>query len=99
MALRSGRGVDRHVVEFELRVEQEDHSGAIDTFARMRRLGSEYIPHELWYVHATICDRSGLLHSARESLNVYIDAAGRDGKHYRDALRLWVLVGDRDGAA
>ena len=95
--LQRGPGLefDRYVIEFELRVEQDDHSRAMDAFSKLRGLGSELIPHELWYVHATVCDQEGLLGEALESVNTYIRAAGRDGKHYRDALRLSVLIRDK----
>ena len=87
--------LDRHVVEFELRVEQQDYAKAIQAFTAMRKLGAASIPPKLWYVHATICDETGKVHSAWESVSEYIKLAGRDGEHYRDALRLSVLLGDK----
>ena len=91
----AGVEFDRHVVEFELRVEQNDSAEAIATFGEMQRLGFEFIPHELWYVHATLCEREGLLEAALKSANTYVELAGRDGQHYRDALRLSVVIRDK----
>ena len=86
---------DRLIVEFELRIEQHEPVQALSIFERLRRLDADAIPETLWYTHAALCDESGMLERAIESLNTYVQRAGRDGKHYRDALRLSVMVKDK----
>ncbi|MYF28159.1 MAG: SUMF1/EgtB/PvdO family nonheme iron enzyme [Gammaproteobacteria bacterium] len=91
----TGIEFDRLVAEFELRIEQRELRRAVEAFAEMQRVASGSIPHELWYQHAVACHEAGLLDAALESANQYVLVAGREGEHYRQALRLSVLIRDR----
>ena len=86
---------DRLIVEYELRLEQNDLGRALSIFEEARRIDADSIPETLWYEHATLCDEEGLLELSIDSLNTYIQRAGREGKHYRDALKLSVIVKDK----
>ena len=86
--------IDAYLVKFQLRVEQGNVVDALATFEAVRESDSSAIPVELWYTHAKLCKEQGMFEIARQSIETYIQAAGREGEHYRDAIRLSILIQD-----
>lgn len=90
---------DHQVAEFEYRLEQKDTVRALKAFEALRGLGDESVPVRLWYSHAVVCNEIGRVELAVASIEKYLTLAGREGEHYRQALRLSVVLNDKLEAA
>ena len=87
--------LDRRLVEFEMRLEQGDYAQALRVFAELRQQHENDIPKAMWYAHATLCERVGLLEQGLASVDHYLRLTGPSGEHYKDAIRLSIRVTDQ----
>ena len=82
---------DRFLMQAEDRIQDQDFSGAKAALDRILELQEEHgltIPEAFYFRHAEVSQRVGLFEEAIESVTRYLTVAGRDGEHYREALRL-----------
>ena len=82
---------DRYLMQAEDRIQKQDFAGAKAALDRILDLEAEHgltIPEAFHFRHAEVALRVGLHEEAIESVTRYLTVAGRDGEHYREALRL-----------
>ena len=82
---------DRFLMQAEDRIQKQDFAGAKAALDRILELEAEHgltIPEAFHFRHAEVALRVGLHEEAIESVTRYLTVAGRDGEHYREALRL-----------
>ena len=82
---------DRFLMQAEDRIQKQDFAGAKASLDRILDLEAEHgltIPEAFHFRHAEVAQRVGDHEEAIESVTRYLTAAGRDGEHYREALRL-----------
>ena len=82
---------DRFLMQAEDRIQKQDFAGAKAALDRILDLEEEHgltIPEAFHFRHAEVAQRVGDHEEAIESVTRYLTAAGRDGEHYREALRL-----------
>ena len=82
---------DRYLVRAERQIEQQDYAGAKESMERILELQQEHgleVPEEFLFRYAQILLRLDLYDEAAESVTKYLTLAGREGKHYREALQL-----------
>ena len=88
--------VDRHHREATLRLSDGDYSGAARSLAKVHRLVEEHegvgLPESYWFHHARACNGLDDLACAHRSVTAYLNAEGRDGDHYDEALRLLIRL-------
>ena len=83
--------VDRQLIRLERLLEQENHAGALEI---MEQIGALYEAHaaerppDFEYRYARVAAQAGMFQAALEAINRYLEATGRDGEYYRDALML-----------
>ena len=83
--------MDRYLMQAEDRLQGRNLSGAREALDRVLALQSEHgleIPKVFHFRRAEVSARAGLYQEAIESVTRYLNLAGQDGDHYRDALRL-----------
>ena len=83
--------VDRHLVRVERLLSQGDHGAAYAVMVEVVDLQEEHelqLPPEFHFQQAQVAMGVDRPEVAIASLNDYLLAAGRDGRFYRDALRL-----------
>ena len=82
--------MDRYLIQAEERIRRQNFFGAKEALDRILELqgrGLE-IPAVIHFRHAEVSARAGLHQEAIDSVTRYLNLTGRDGHHYRDALRL-----------
>ena len=82
---------DRYLMQAEDRIQKQDFAGAKAALDRILELEAEHgltIPEAFHFRHAEVALRVGQHEEAIESVTRYLTVAGRDGEHYREALRL-----------
>ena len=82
---------DRFLMQAEDRIQKQDFAGAKAALDRILELEAEHgltIPEAFHFRHAEVTLRVGQHEEAIESVTRYLTVAGRDGEHYREALRL-----------
>lgn len=83
--------VDRYLLRAEQQVGERDFIGAKESLDRVLDLQREHdieVPEEFFLMYTQASLRIGLHSQAIESVTRYLTLTGRDGEHYRDALRL-----------
>ena len=83
--------VDRLLVRAEREIEDGEHWSAVFTFERILAVCEEHglaIPAEFWFRHAGVLQGAGLHERAIEASMRYLQEVGRDGEHYRAALKI-----------
>ena len=85
--------VDKYLLQAKMLSEEKDHKGALEAMDRVVELQKEHdlaLPEEFPFHYAQTALAAGLVPAAIESVNRYLAAAGRQGKHYQEALELLV---------
>ena len=83
--------VDRLLLLAERQSENREYKAALETLDRVLALQSEHsvdVPASVWFRHAQAALRAGFPERVRASVVRYLEAAGRDGEHYKAALEL-----------
>ena len=83
--------VDRLLVQAAREIEGGEHWSAVFTFERILAVCEEHgleIPTEFWFRQAGVLQGAGLHERAIEASTRYLQEAGRDGEHYRAALKI-----------
>ena len=87
--------MDRHLVQAEQLMAEEDHQAALDAMKEVVALQREHdltLPEEFHFRYAQAAFSAGVFPAALESVNQYLAEAGRDGEFYREALELLIAV-------
>ena len=82
---------DRLLVQAERQIGNGDYAAAVATLDRILALQAEHgleIPGAFWFKHAQVSLEAGLHSQAVESATRYLQTAGQEGEHYREALEL-----------
>ena len=82
---------DRYLVRAEMHIEEQDYAGAKAAMDRILELQDQHgleLPEQFFFRYAEVVERLGLYDEAIEFVTKYLTLAGRDGEHYREALRL-----------
>ena len=82
---------DLHLVQAEDYIKQKNYAAAHEAMGRILALQKTHdltIPDEFHFKYAQILDLAGEYEQAVEAATRYLNIAGRDGAHYRDALTL-----------
>ena len=82
---------DRYLMQAEDRIQKQDFAGAKAALDHILELEAEQgltLPEAFYFRHAEVAQRVGDHEEAIESVTRYLTVAGRDGEHYREALRL-----------
>ncbi len=83
--------VDRLLIQAERQSASGEHVSAVSTLQRALGVYEEHdleIPADFWFLQAGAQQRAGLQERAIEAVTRYLQKAGREGKHYRDALKI-----------
>ena len=81
--------VDRLLVQAEREVKDGEHGSAVLTFERILKVSEDHglaVPTAFWFRQAGVLHSAGLHERAVEASTRYLKEAGREGKHYREAL-------------
>ena len=87
--------MDRHLLQAEQLMAEENHQAALDEMNQVVALQGEHglaLPDAFDFRYAQAAFSAGLIPDALESVNQYLAAAGRDGEFYRTALELLIEV-------
>ena len=82
---------DRYLLQAEEQIERRNFDAAKQSLDRILALQEQHgleLPEEFFFRYAEVVERLGLYDEAIESVTKYLTLAGRDGAHYRAALRL-----------
>ena len=82
---------DRYLIQAEEQIEKQDFGAAKDAMDRILALQEQHgleIPEAFFFRYAQVSEGAGLYDEAIEFVTRYLTLDGRDGTHYRDALRL-----------
>ena len=82
---------DRYLLQAEEQIERRNYAAAKQSLDRILALQDQHgleLPQEFFFRYAEVVERLGLYDEAIESVTKYLTLAGRDGEHYRAALRL-----------
>ena len=85
--------VDKYLLQAQMLSEEKDYKGALEAMDRVVVLQKEHgltLPEEFPFHYAQAALAAGAVQAAIDSVNQYLSAAGREGKHYRQALELLV---------
>ena len=83
--------VDLYMAELTRLLEYDDHVGIVDLVPKIRALNID-IPDALFFIEARALYSTGDFIKARESLLVYLNQAGREGRYYDEATNLLLEV-------
>ena len=82
---------DLYLVQTEAYIQEKDYAAAREAMGKIVGLQEKHglaIPNEFHFKYAQVLSWAGSHAEAVESLNRYLELAGRSGTHYRDALVL-----------
>ena len=83
---------DLYLVETEEYLKKKDYAGAREAIENLIKLAEEHdeltLPGEFHFKHAYVLDLAGEYAEASAALHRYLESAGREGAHYREALIL-----------
>ena len=82
---------DRYLLQAEEQIERRNFDAAKQSLDRILALQEQHgleLPEEFFFRYAEVVERLGLYDEAIEAATKYLTLAGRDGAHYRAALRL-----------
>ena len=85
--------LDEYLMEAQMLSEEKDHKGALEALERIVALQKKHgleLPKEFPFRYAQTALAAGSYQAAMDSVNRYLSAAGREGKHYREALAVRV---------
>jgi hypothetical protein len=83
--------VDLYMAELTRLLEFEDNVGIVNLVPKIRALNIN-IPNALYFIEARALYATGDAIQARESLLVYLNQAGREGRYYQEATNLLLEV-------
>jgi TPR repeat protein len=83
--------VDLYMAELTRLLEYDDHVGIVTLVPKIRALNID-IPDALFFIEARALYSTGDAIKARESLLVYLNQAGREGRYYDEATNLLLEV-------
>ncbi len=83
--------VDLYMAELTRLLEYDDHVGIVALVPKIRALNID-IPDALFFIEARALYSTGDAIKARESLLVYLNQAGREGRYYDEATNLLLEV-------
>lgn len=83
--------VDLYMAELTRLLEYEDNVGIVQLIPKIRALNIS-IPDALYFIEARALYATGDAIRARESLLVYLNQAGREGRYYEEATNLLLEV-------
>ena len=83
--------VDLYMAELTRLLEYDDHVGIVALVPKIRALNID-IPNALFFIEARALYSTGDAIKARESLLVYLNQAGREGRYYDEATNLLLEV-------
>ena len=89
--------VDRYLLQTERLMAKKDHKGAFEIIKKIAALQKEHdltLPDEFHFRSAKVAFSAGSLQVAKESVNKYLTAAGRESDFYREALELSLEIGE-----
>ena len=89
--------VDRYLLQTERLMAKKDHEGAFEIIKKIAALQKEHdltLPDEFHFRSAKVAFSAGSLQVAKESVNKYLTAAGRESDFYREALELSLEIGE-----
>ena len=87
--------VDRYLLQADQQSVKKDHGGALESLQKILALQKEHeltLPKEFQFRYAQVAFSAGLIRTALAAVNQYLAAVGRDGKFYREALKLSIKV-------
>ena len=82
---------DRYLLQAEEQIERRNFAAAKQSLDRILALQDQHgleLPQEFFFRYAEVVERLGLYDEAIAAVTKYLTLAGRDGAHYRAALRL-----------
>ena len=82
---------DRYLLQAEEQIERRNFAAAKQSLDRILALQDQHgleLPQEFFFRYAEVVEPLGLYDEAIEAVTKYLTLAGRDGAHYRAALRL-----------
>ena len=82
---------DRYLLQAEEQIERRNFDAAKQSLDRILALQDQHgleLPQEFFFRYAEVVERLGLYDEAIAAVTKYLTLAGRDGAHYRAALRL-----------
>ena len=85
--------MDRHLLQAEQMMAEEDHQAALDQMNQVVALQIEHdlaLPDAFHFRYAQAAFLAGSIANALESVNRYLATAGSDGEFYREALELLI---------
>ena len=85
--------VDKYLLQARMLSEEKDHAGALEAMDQIVSLQKKHdltLPEAFSFQYAQTALAAGSVQAAIDSANRYLTAAGREGKHYREALELLV---------
>ena len=85
--------VDKYLVQATTLNEEKKHTEALAAMDRIVALQNEHdltLPEDFPFQYAQTALAAGSVQAAIDSANRYLSAAGKEGKHYREALELLV---------
>ena len=85
--------VDKYLLQAQILSEEKNHKDALEAMDRIVALQKEHdltLPEDFPFQYAQTALAAGSVQAAVDSANRYLTAAGKEGKHYREALELLV---------
>ena len=85
--------VDKYLLQARMLSEEKDHAGALEAMDQIVSLQKKHdltLPEAFSFQYAQTAFAAGSVQATIDSANRYLSAAGRAGKHYREALELLV---------
>ena len=85
--------VDKYLLQATILSEEKDHKGALEAMNKIVALQKKHdltLPEAFSFQYAQTALAAGLVQAAIALANRYLSTAGRQGKHYREALELLV---------
>ena len=83
--------MDKYLLQAEMLREEKNHKGALEAMDRIVALEEEHgltLPEAFSFQYAQTALAAGSVQAAIDSANQYLSVAGRESKHYRQALEL-----------
>ncbi len=94
--------VDLYLVQTEAYIKEQDYAAAQEAMEKILDLQKKHdlkTPDVFHFKYAEVLERAGSYAEAIESLNRYLELAGRAGTHYREALTLLHEVSEAEKQA
>ena len=85
--------VDKYLLQATMLSEEKNYKGALEAMDRIVTLQKEHnltLPEDFPFHYAQTALAAGSVQAAMESATQYLSVAGKEGKHYREALELLV---------